>query len=107
MLRKKQKNSEEGSILPSVPCHKTMLNQETQHNAADYYTAWNVIYLPYLFSYKTGFPSLEWLQITKSDLWNFAIIRVKPFLINPKDLDLSYKMDLDFWNCFESKITVL
>ena len=22
---------------------------------------------------------------------------------NPKDLDLSYKMDLDFWDCFVSK----
>ena len=33
------------------------------------------------------FPSLKWLQRSKSDL---------PFLNNPKDLDLSYKMDLDF-----------
>ena len=24
-----------------------------------------------------------------------------PFLNNPKDLDLSYKMDIDFWDCFE------
>ena len=23
-----------------------------------------------------------------------------PFLNNPKDLDLSYKMDLDLWDCF-------
>ena len=28
-----------------------------------------------------------------------------PFLNNPKDLDPSYKMDLDFWNCFRRKIT--
>ena len=30
----------------------------------------------------------------------FAIIRVLPFLNNLKDLDPSYKMDLDFWDCF-------
>ena len=27
-----------------------------------------------------------------------------PFLNNPKDLDLSYKMDLDLWGCFGRKI---
>ena len=26
-----------------------------------------------------------------------------PFLKNPKDLDLSYKTDLDFWDCFGGK----
>ena len=26
-----------------------------------------------------------------------------PFLNNPKDLDLSYKMDLDLWDCFGRK----
>ena len=26
-----------------------------------------------------------------------------PFLNDPKDLDLSYKMDLDFWDCFGNK----
>ena len=30
----------------------------------------------------------------------FAEIQVLPFLNNPKDLDTSYKMDLDFWDCF-------
>ena len=31
-----------------------------------------------------------------------------PFLNNPKDLDPSYKMDLDFWDCFgREKNTVL
>ena len=51
------------------------------------------------------FSSLEWLQMqmTKSVLWNFAIIRVLPFLNNPKDLDPSYKTNLDFWDCFERK----
>ena len=39
----------------------------------------------------------------KSVLWNFAVIQVLPFLNNPKDLDLSYKTDLDFWDCFGKK----
>ena len=49
---------------------------------------------------RRAFLSLEWVQITKSVQWNFAIIRVLPFLNNLKDLDPSYKMDLDFWDCF-------
>ena len=36
------------------------------------------------------FPSIEWQQITKSVLRNFATIQVLPFLNNPKDLDPSY-----------------
>ena len=39
----------------------------------------------------------------KSVLFNFAVIRVLPFLNNPKDLDPSYKTDLDFWDCFGRK----
>ena len=35
--------------------------------------------------------------------YEFAIIRVLPFLNNPKDLDPSYKMGLDFWDCFGRK----
>ena len=31
---------------------------------------------------------------------NFAIIKVLPFLNKPKDLDPSYKMNLDIWDCF-------
>ena len=63
----------------------------------------------YLFFWLSDrvFPSLEWQQITKSALWNFAIIWVLPFLNNPKDLDLSYKMNLSFWNCFGRKKTRL
>ena len=45
-----------------------------------------------------------------SVLCNFAIIQVLPFQNNPKDLDPSYKMDLDLWktdldlwDCFGSK----
>ena len=57
-----------------------------------------------IFGYRTFFfPSLECLQITKSVLIKFAIIPVLPFLNSPKDLDPSYKMDLDFWDCFGRK----
>ena len=45
-------------------------------------------------------PSLEWLNITKSVLWNYAIIQVLPFLNNPRDEDPSYKTDLDFFGLF-------
>ena len=34
------------------------------------------------------------------------VIQVLPFLNNPKDLDPSYKMDLDFWDCFGRKKTL-
>ena len=33
----------------------------------------------------------------------FAIIQILPFLNNPKDVDPSFKMDLDFWDCFGKK----
>ena len=49
------------------------------------------------------YPLSRMATITKSFLWNYAIIQVLPFLNNPKDLDLSYKMDLDFWECFGRK----
>ena len=49
------------------------------------------------------FPSLEWQQITKSVLWNFAIRQILSFLNSPKDLDLSYKTDLDFLDYLEGK----
>ena len=59
---------------------------------------------------REGFVSLERRQVSKSVLWNFAIIRVLPFLNNPKeldpsnkDLDPSNKMDLDLWDCFGRK----
>ena len=32
-----------------------------------------------------------------------GIILVLPFLNSPNDLDPSYKMDLDFWDCFGRK----
>ena len=58
------------------------------------FSIWNT-YIPYFSGYKTGFfGPLKWLQITKSVLWNFAIIPILPFLDNPKDLDPSYKIRL-------------
>ena len=33
----------------------------------------------------------------------FTVLLVLPFLNNPKDLDLSYKMDINFWDCFGRK----
>ena len=50
-----------------------------------------------------GYSSLECLQITKSALCNFATIQMLPFLNILKDLDPSYKMDLDFWIVLEEK----
>ena len=35
----------------------------------------------------------------------FAVIRALPFLNNPKDLDPTHKMDLNFWDCFGRKKT--
>ena len=52
-----------------------------------------------------GFLSLEWLQKTESVLWNFAILHILPSPNIPKILDLSYKTDLEFWNCFGRKNT--
>ena len=63
--------------------------------------------LLFLFSYTTGYSSPEWLQITKSVVWNFAIILVLPFLNNLKDPDPSDKMDLDFGIVLKEKNSVL
>ena len=35
-----------------------------------------------------------------------AALGQPPFLNSPKDLDPSYKMDLDFWDCFGRKQTL-
>ena len=32
------------------------------------------------------------------------MMQVLPFLNSPRDLDPSYKMDLDFWDCFGRKL---
>ena len=58
--------------------------------------------IAYLFGYKTGFPFSR-MTTNKSVLRNLAIIRGLTFLNNPKYLDPSYKMDLDFWDCFGRK----
>ena len=38
---------------------------------------------------------------------SFAVTQDLPFLNNPKDLDPSYKMDLDFWDCLGKKKKLL
>ena len=43
---------------------------------------------------------LDEAALYESVLRNFAITQVLPFLNNPKDLDLSYKMDPDFLDFF-------
>ena len=60
-------------------------------------------YTVFIRLYDGGFVPLEWLQITKSVLWNFAVIPILSYLNNLKDLDLSYKIDLGLWDCFERK----
>ena len=58
--------------------------------------------LPYFFGCKTGLLPLAALklhQISKSVLHNAAIRRDIPFQNNPKNLDPSYEMDLDYWDC--------
>ena len=59
----------------------------------------------FILAIRRGIPSLELIHIIKSVLCNFAVIRVLPFLMNPKDLDLSYKTDLVFCDCFGRKKT--
>ena len=84
----------------SAHCQKTESNKN--NNAVKGYVV--SIYRIYP-AIRQGFVPLEQLQITKSVLWNFAVIPVLPFLNNPKDLDLSYKTDLDLWDCFGWKKT--
>ena len=36
-------------------------------------------------------------------LKHFTVIPISPFQNNPKDLDPSFKMDLDLWDCFGRK----
>ena len=38
---------------------------------------------------------------------HYRVIQVLPFLNNPKDLDPSYKMGLDFWDCLGTKKNTL
>ena len=48
---------------------------------------------------RQGFP-LSRMTPNKAVIWNFAMIRILPFLNNPKDLDPSYMLDLDFLALF-------
>ena len=52
---------------------------------------------------RRGFTLFRMTTNTKPVLWNYARIRVLPFLNNPKDPDPSYKMDLDFKIVLEGK----
>ena len=52
---------------------------------------------------RRGFHLSRMTTNTLSAVCNFAIIRVLPFLNNLKDLDPSYKTDLDLWDCFGRK----
>ena len=65
------------TIVPSFDYHDTITIGETP------------IMIPYLSGYN-----------------NFAIIPILPFPNNPKDLDPSYKMDLDLCDCFGRKKTL-
>ena len=61
------------------------------------------VWIPYLCGYKTGFPLSRMTTYNLISLLSFALIQVLPFLNNPKDVDPSYKMDLEFWDCFGRK----
>ena len=60
-------------------------------------------HLPYLFGYNTGFSHYKMTTNNYISPMYFAMIWVLPFLNSPKDLDLSYKTDLDFWIILEGK----
>ena len=60
--------------------------------------------LSYLFGYKTGV--FRFCRMTTSNYTspiNLCYNTILTFLNNPKDLDPSYKMDLDIWNVLEGK----
>ena len=63
-----------------------------------------LLHVPYLFGYKTGVSPLQNDYKYLNQLYViFAIIRVLPFLNSLKDLDPSYKTDLDLKNCLGRK----
>ena len=59
-----------------------------------------ILFYPIYSAIRRGFPSLVCQQITKSVLSDFAKIRVLPSKTIPKNLDPSFKMDLDFLGLF-------
>ena len=82
-------------------CHNpvSILKQKEQRNGRT-----NDLQL-YLFGYKTGFSPLG--MITNNSISPMKFYYNSSFTL-PKqsnDLDPSYKMDLDFWDCFRRKQT--
>ena len=55
---------------------------------------------------RQGYPLARMTANNSISPMNLAVIQVLLFLNNPKDLDPSYKMDLDFWECFGRKQTL-
>ena len=86
--------------MSNIPISEQIVNARSHLSAHSHKTE-----LSYLFGYKKRFSPLnnDYILLLKSVQRNFAIIQVLSFLINPKDLDPSYKMDLDFWDCFTRK----
>ena len=60
--------------------------------------------LPYFSGYKTGFFFVPLTSNNKISPMKVCYNTNLPFLNHPKDLDLSYKTDLDLWGCFGRKI---
>ena len=58
------------------------------------------IYTPYLFGYKTGFPLSRMSTNNQIIPMQLCCNMSLTLLNNPKDLDLSYKTDLDFLGLF-------
>ena len=56
-----------------------------------------IFYVPYLLGYKTGLSFSRMSTNNQISPMQFCCNTVLPFLNNPKDLDPSYKTDLDFW----------
>ena len=63
----------------------------------------SLIHEPYLFGFKTGLSLSRMSTNNQISRMQFCCNTGLPFLKNPKDLDLSDKMDLDFWDCFGRK----
>ena len=71
---------EDGTLMQYDPDlkEKRKWDYPTIFSDDSYQGVLSLMYIPYFFSYKTGFS----------------------FQKNPKSLDPSYKMDLDIWDCF-------
>ena len=63
------------------------------------------VYRIYL-AMRWGFRLSRMTKITRSVLWNSAVIGVLLFLKDTKELDLSYKTDLDFGIVLEGEKTL-